>query len=277
MCALCNSVSAEVTSYQAHRASLEWDAICSIEGDAHDRPTASSCAPHRPRPGGSRPTKLGGPRQSDSYPYTLALPPLPFDTHSPMPSLPPPRAGEETSPTYFGPSRVLVRPGFEGKIQADGSLVFGSDFLRTGLSSDPTVGPRFGGSFDLTDMFSPQDPYLREKFELMEETFEYRAGIRDEHNRQVLDRSIEALPSYLRAVWEEPVWDAKLRRQLLFALWDECAEGGAPHADEGARARQIIEAFIAQNLPRRSAQGFSPEELQTFNAARTSSVEFAPL
>ncbi len=215
------------------------------------------------------------PGAPDSYPANLALPPLPGATHSPMTSLPPPQSKEAETPNSSGFGSSLQRPGYEAFIRLDGSLVFDSKFLDTSLTSDPTVGPRYGGSFDLTDLFGQEDPYLQEKLALLEETFEYRTTLRKQHTGRTLDRALANLPAYLTAVWQQESWDLVTRRRLLFALWDECAEDGA-NARGGQDARRHIELFIAHSLPKHSPQGFTDEELHTLNAARTSHSEFVP-
>tara|TARA_R110002096_G_scaffold171490_4_gene344429 strand:- start:45318 stop:46055 length:738 start_codon:yes stop_codon:yes gene_type:complete len=215
------------------------------------------------------------PGAPNSYPYNQALPPLPFTAHSPMPSLPPPSAEEVPPPPSFGSGRTVGRAGFSGRIHNDGRLIFDSKVLTTGLSSDPVTGPRAFGIFDLTDLLSRDDPYAWQKLDLLEETFERRAALSKHHRAQVGKRAIDALPAYLTAVWRQE-WDAQTRRQLLFALWDECAEGNASNAEEGAEARAIILAFIDSELPSGSRDGFRQDELAMLNTLRTSSSEFAP-
>jgi hypothetical protein len=215
------------------------------------------------------------PGAPNSYPYNQALPPLPFTAHSPMPSLPPPTADEVPPAPSFGAGRTLSRPGFSGRIHDDGRLIFDSNVLSTGLSSDPVTGARAFGVFDLTDLLGKDDTYAWQKLELLEETFERRAALSKHHRAQVWKRAIDALPSYLSAVWRQE-WDAQTRRQLLFALWDECAEGNASNAEEGSQAREIILAFIARELPNGSGEGFPEEELHTLNSVRTSTTEFTP-
>jgi len=216
------------------------------------------------------------PGSPQSYPHTLALPPLPFTAHSPMPSLPPPPTREASEHNSLGTNTTLHQPGFDAKILEDGRLIINANFLHTGLSSDPTVGPRMGATFDLTDILSPSDPYLAQKRALFEDTFDQRATLRGNDNKRVMDRALGALPTYLAAVWHQPEWDPVSRRQLLFALWDECAEGNAQNAKEGAIARKMIEGFIAQNLPKSSGRGFTDEEVRRLNGARTSLAAFAP-
>lgn len=216
------------------------------------------------------------PGDPNSYPHTLALPPLPIATGSPFTSLPPPTAEEPAPEPSLGVGRPLHRPGFSAIIQSDGRIIFDSRFLATGLSSDPTVGPRIWGSFDLTDLFGRDDPYAWEKLALLEETFEQRAEVSKQHRKTLRERSIAALPQYLKAVWTQEDWNPSIRRRLLFALWDECAEGSAPNAEAGAQARYLIEEFIAMHLPAGGPDGYTIEEVRAFNAARTSAEEFAP-
>ncbi len=215
------------------------------------------------------------PGAPNSYPYNQALPPLPFTAHSPMPSLPPPSAAEVPPDPSLGSGRTLSQPGFSARIHDDGRLIFDAKVLSTGLSSDPVTGPRAFGVFDLTDILGKYDPYAWQKLELLEETFERRAALSKHNRAQVRKRAIDALPAYLSAIWRQQ-WDAQTRRQLLFALWDECAEGGAGNAKEGAQAREIILAFIASELPSGTRNGFSQEEVRNLNAVRTSTTEFAP-
>ncbi len=213
------------------------------------------------------------PGAPDSYPANLALPPLPGVTPSPMTSLPPPQAIEAETPNTSG--QALRRPGYEAFIRSDGSLIFDSKFLETSLTSDPTVGPRFGGSFDLTDLFGYEDPYLQDKLALLDETFAHRAVLRERHTKRALNRAIGDLPAYLAAVWRQEDWDLATRRRLLFALWDECAESGK-NEKAGRKARKRIENFIVQALPKYSSQGFSEQEIHTLNAARSSHNAFDP-
>jgi hypothetical protein len=97
------------------------------------------------------------------------------------------------------------------------------------------------------------------------------------HDELLMDRALSNLPTYLDSIWSEESWDARTRRRILFALWDECAEGGSASLRAGgARARRIIEGFIRSRLPTGSPQGYTEAELIAFNHGRTSMQEFAP-
>ncbi len=223
----------------------------------------------------------GGP---SSHAPQHAVPPLPYTLQSPMPSLPPPQAMGSEEPLPVGAGAALTRPGYEAHILEDGRLVFDDRFLRTGLSNDPVNGPRMGATFDigdiLTGLFTDNpgfDPYVSDKLEVMHETFAKRVEIREKHNEQTMDRALAALPQYLTAVWNEPSWDVRTKRRILFALWDECAEDGdALLVDGGRAARQSIITFVGQRLPEGSPHGYTEAELSSFNQMRSSRVAFAP-
>lgn len=213
-----------------------------------------------------------------------AVPPLPYTLESPMPSLPPPQAMGSEEPLPMAAGRVMQRPGYDAQILNNGRLVFDARFLRTGLTNDPTTGPRYGGSFDigdiLTSVFTDNpglDPYLNDKLDLLHSTFAMRVELRREYEELSMDRAIAALPSYLGAVWDEPSWDLPTKRRILFALWDECAEDGDELlVDGGTAARQTIASFISHYIPEGSDDGYTDDEIARFNKIRTSRVAFAP-
>ncbi len=187
---------------------------------------------------------------------------------------------EEPLPATAG--SVLQGPGYEAQILNDGRLVFDDRFLQTGLTNDPTTGPRYGGSFDVGDILtrlftdSPGlDPYLGDKLDLLHATFAQRVELRREYNNLSMDRAIAALPAYLSAVWNEPSWDMPTKRRILFALWDECAEDGDDSlVAGGTAARESITSFIGQYVPEGSADAYTDDEIASFNKIRTSTVAF---
>lgn len=208
-----------------------------------------------------------------------AVPPLPYSLHAPLQSLPPPAAGStETSSTRpYGAGAVIQQPGYEARILEDGRLVVDNRFLATGISSDPQVGPRVFGVFDLTDMLAPQDPYLSDKLELLHQTFARRVAMREAYDERVMAGALLALPEYLQKIWSQEGWAPATRRHILFALWDDCAEsGGATLVAGGRRARLQIEEFIRAVLPPGSEHAFRPHEIAAFNRKRTSLARFAP-
>ncbi len=205
-----------------------------------------------------------------------AIPPLPGTLDAPFQSLPPPIGRDVVSPEPIG-SNTIARPGYDAHILEDGRLLLDERYLHTGASSDPSVGPRVFGVFDLTDMFSPEDPYLGDKLELLHQTFAQRVALREADNGRVMDRALAALPGYLQGVWQHEDWDLATRRHILFALWDECAEEGNPLLVAGGRqARRQIEDFIAAVLPPGSADGYLDDEITAFNQTRSSLAKFAP-
>jgi hypothetical protein len=199
-----------------------------------------------------------------------------------MPSLPPPQKAGAEEPLPQPAGHVIQRPGYVAEINEDGRLIFDSDFLRTGLDTDPVMGPRLAATFDLGDMLSSilsngqsLDPYVSDKLDLLHDTFAQRVALREANDALVMDRAIANLPDYLLAVWNEPNWDHRTKRRVLFALWDECAEQGNDTLREGGkRARQAIERFIATVLPEGSPHGYNPTELAALNHIRTSQARF---
>lgn len=212
-----------------------------------------------------------------------AIPPLPF-SESPMPTLPPPQKMGAEEPLPPGAGHVMQRPGYDALMHDDGRLIFDARFLRSGLSSDPMTGPRHTATFDvgdiLTSLFADGpgfDPYVSDKLELMHDTFAQRVELRQAHKELVMDRALSALPAYLNAVWNEPSWDIATKRRILFALWDECAEGGDELVRSGGEeARQTITSFIRSTLPAGSPEAYTPEELSAFNQVRGSQIFFTP-
>lgn len=202
---------------------------------------------------------------------------LPYDLSAPLQSLPPPLRSELGNPPPNGTGGVIGQPDYNAQILEDGRIVFDSRLLDTGVSSSSTVGPRLFGVFDLTDMLAPQDPYISAKLALLHRTFAQRVAMREEHNVRVMDRALAALPAYLQEIWQHQAWDPATKRHILFALWDECAEGGDELlASGGSAARLQIEEFIQAQLPAGTANAYSKHELRAFNRARTSLATFAP-
>lgn len=226
-------------------------------------------------------TAAGAPGSFSPY---HAVPDFPFASESPMPSLPPPTAEEgHRDPPPAGVGKVIRRAGFEAFIHDDGGLIFDDTFLRTDLRVDSASGPRGSMSFDLSDILmrrfggSSADPYVYEKMQLLEKTFDERVEIRRDHNARLMSRSLAQLPAYLRAIAESDRYSEADKRAIYFALWDECAEGGNEELRKGgAKARAIIEAFVRKRAHGREGGGYSEQELAYFNENRTSLDSFHP-
>jgi hypothetical protein len=102
--------------------------------------------------------------------------------------------------------------------------------------------------------------------------FRYRLG----HARS-LARSFAFLPRHLAAVWGDGAYSEAERREVLFRIWDECAEASDRELGAaGRRARRVIERFVRRELPRGSPGGFDDAELARLNARRTDGPRFDP-
>lgn len=231
---------------------------------------------------GAQPSNLlGGPA---NHAPQHAVAPLPFQLTTPMPSLPPPASIGGEKPLDRSAGHLIKRPGYDALIHDDGRLIFNDRFLRTHSSLDPAVGARATLTFDLGDIVTRLladdavgDPYFSDKLALLDETFAQRIELREQHNDLIMDRALSDLPQYLTAIWQEESFPLKTRRRLLFALWDECAEGGNEYTRKGGKAaRKIIDTFIRLNLPANSPDAFTADELDALNLIRNSVVDFAP-
>jgi hypothetical protein len=89
--------------------------------------------------------------------------------------------------------------------------------------------------------------------------------------------SLDNFPRHLERVWSDPQWTAAERRELLFLLWDECAEADdAWLGAAGAQARGIIERFVRAQLPRGSPDGYADAELERLNRRRPRGPRYRP-
>jgi hypothetical protein len=114
-----------------------------------------------------------------------------------------------------------------------------------------------------------------QKRRILERTRVSRLHSRRAADQRAIAAALAELPGRLAAVWDDQARPVAERRRILFQLWDECREetdSGAP----GTIARELIERFIARELPPGSPHAYSPAELAALNAARTSRRPFAP-
>jgi hypothetical protein len=126
------------------------------------------------------------------------------------------------------------------------------------------------GSFDPTAALlraQGQDPYFTEKSCFLDDTAALRADLREKHERVQL----AGLRRSLERAWFDDAKPAEERRAALFEIWDECRE-----EQVGLLARQLVESFVRQHLPKGSADAYSDAELTALNARRTSTMEFRP-
>src|SRR5205085_8210368 len=84
-----------------------------------------------------------------------------------------------------------------------------------------------------------------------------------------LARSAEIMRKNLARLWAATA-DPAARRDALFTLWDECAEGEGSLGPAGQRARAEVIGWIRAYLPRGSAGGYSDAEVARLSARRSS-------
>ena len=135
------------------------------------------------------------------------------------------------------------------------------------------------GKADLTAYlmrkFHVGDPFSSRKRALLDITREERGEQGAVFRAQQLARSAELMRRNLERLWatqREPA----ARREALFTLWDECTEGDTTAGQAGDRARAEVLGWIAAHLPETSPDAFTRDEIDRFNARRSSHVRFAP-
>lgn len=169
----------------------------------------------------------------------------------------------------LAPERAAQRPG---QVDRNGPRI----------ALDDTSGgtpPLASGSFDLTDGLmrgSGQDPYAARKMAFLDRTRGERMQIAATENRERLRRSLHQTRADLERLWRGSGTAAE-KRELLFMLWDECAESGSDEVVKTARAvRGAIVGFVRRHMPARSRLAFTAAELAQLNGRRTSAERFDP-
>lgn len=152
-------------------------------------------------------------------------------------------------------------PAIEPIARLDGTRAPG------GASPSATLG---SGSFDPTAAMmraQGQEPYEHEKLCFLDETRDLRAELRTAHEQT----QMAGLRRSLERAWLDDARTPAERRAALFAIWDECRE-----EEVGLLARELVESFVRQHLPKESPEAFTVDELAAFNAMRASTMEFSP-
>jgi hypothetical protein len=174
-------------------------------------------------------------------------------------------------------------PQFRARIDPDGKVHFGDSPFFTGpptYNNPAEGGVGFKVGFDLTDSLMRahgMDPYWSAKLAYLEETSDERNGMAVVERGAKIRASLARMPVFLDKVWRDPRYSAAERRQVLFELWDECAEDGPDDiVRAGREVRSTIEAFVRRHLPPGSADAFDDDELVRLNAKRGSKREFHP-
>jgi hypothetical protein len=143
---------------------------------------------------------------------------------------------------------------------------------------DEPLPPLLWGKFEYSDAliraFSG-DPYASRKLKLLDATRAERAAMAEDHRADDLARSAELTLRNLEALWRT-IDAPEARRDALFAMWDECAEGDDADGIAGQRARLMIIGWIRSRLPSGSPDAFDPDEIAARSAQRRSRQPFAP-
>lgn len=119
------------------------------------------------------------------------------------------------------------------------------------------------------------DPYASRKRKLLDDTRGERAAMGAAHRAEDLARSAELTQRNLLVLWRTTS-DPAVRRDVLFAMWDECIEGDDAAGEAGQRARFMVIGWIRAKLPAGSPGAFTPEEIAARSAHRQSRQPFAP-
>jgi hypothetical protein len=134
-----------------------------------------------------------------------------------------------------------------------------------------------GASFDITDIAmraAGMDPYASAKLRHLDNTRDMRVELGKQHRASLLAASPDLMRGNIEAALAS-VSDAQARKQVLFELWDECAETGEPALVEaGTAARATILEYIQQEMTGPNAYTLS--DLRRLNSRRTSSIAFEP-
>ena len=169
-----------------------------------------------------------------------------------------------------------TRPGYRVEIERDGTIHF-VDKPAVALGA---VGIFFlAGVFDLTDMVmraAGMDPYAHDKGRVAELTRAMRLEMGDVERPRRMAMALAGLPTDLERLWQRSDLSADRRRELLFQMWDDLAEGEGPEGSAAVQARAEILRFIARTLPSGSRDAFTAGELARLNARRRSQGTFAP-
>jgi hypothetical protein len=144
-----------------------------------------------------------------------------------------------------------------------------SQGVRVGLS----------GKFDITDQvmkLAGQDPYASTKRTMANETREQRLCMAKRYQGERLKQELLALSTKVRHLAARADLSAAQRRELVFAIWDECSEDSDTTTDYGAMARATILAIVREAFPAGSEGAYQPTELLALNERRSSRQRFAP-
>ena len=197
--------------------------------------------------------------------------------------LAPPVAKSGTQPREL-PKVLQGGAGITANVGEDGSIRF-HDPKGIGVDDSPFqavgsgVGVGVSGRFDVTDQvmkLAGQDPYAAVKRKMADETREQRLCMARRYQGERQKQELFALSTKVRRIAARSDLSAAERRELVFAIWDECMEEADSPTDYGAMARATILSIIRQAFPEGSDVAYRPAELLALNGRRSSRQPFAP-
>lgn len=150
--------------------------------------------------------------------------------------------------------------------------------IERSLSRDGFIIPVIGGKTDITGYLYRKfagDPYASRKLKLLDDTRAERAQSGAAYRTKQLAHSAELMANNLTTLWTTVV-DPAARREALFELWDECAEGDGEPGEAGARARAMVVGWIGARLPRGGEGAFTDDDITRLDHKRASQQHFAP-
>jgi hypothetical protein len=158
---------------------------------------------------------------------------------------------------------VYNGPQFSAHINMDGTVSFDDKIVRDfkGLS----------GGFDITDWAmkgKKQDPYRYEKEKFLKATEKKRDELAKKAREAEMENSLAQLPWTCDEIWHQRYKTAAQRRKSLYELWRDVEEN-----DAGARAREIIVAYIKRHLPADGPDAYTDEELAMYTGHGTHKFE----
>ncbi len=208
---------------------------------------------------------------------------FPPPAEKPRDLLAPPVAKDETRPSEL-PKVIHGGAGVTANVAEDGSIRF-HDSKGIVLDNSPFqavgsgVGVGLSGHFDVTDQvmkLAGQDPYAAVKSRMAEETREQRLCMARRYQGERQKQELFSLSTKVRRVAARADLSAAERRELVFAIWDECMEESESTTDYGAMARATILSIIREAFPKGSELAYRPGELLAMNKRRSSRQAFAP-
>jgi hypothetical protein len=182
------------------------------------------------------------------------------------------------------PKVIQGGAGVTATVAEDGSIHF-HDPKDVTLDHSPFqavgsgVGVGVSGHFDLTDQvmkIAGQDSYAPAKRKLADETREQRLCMAKQYQGERQKHELFTLSTKVRHIAARTDLSPSQRREIVFAIWDECTEESESTTDYGAMARATILSVVREAFPEGSDIGYRPAELLALNQRRSSRQPFAP-